>query len=161
VDIVWFKHPLEFFHDEQSPIHFYDIYFQDDGGHSPRYAPYSPNSGFYYVRHNPRTQHFLTSLLMGGDLVLKTNSHQQAMTAVLAEHASLYGLRVKVLSRNEDDFPGGMFCGRNSFFACLKVRISSRHLVFLILLKVSTIIVKRANGCGHFFRERNPLTCSM
>lgn len=83
------------------------MYYQDDGSHSTRYAPFAPNSGFYYVRHNPRTQHFLTSLLMSGDLVLKTFSHQQAMTAVLAEHASLFGLRVKVMSRDEDDFPGG------------------------------------------------------
>jgi hypothetical protein len=44
---------------------------------------------------------------MAGDLVLKTDSHQQALVAVLSEHASLYGLRVKVLSRDEDDFPGG------------------------------------------------------
>ena len=44
---------------------------------------------------------------MQGDLVLKTDSHQQALVAVLSEHASLYGLRVKVLSRDEDDFPGG------------------------------------------------------
>ena len=44
---------------------------------------------------------------MAGDLILKTDSHQQALVAVLSEHASLYGLRVKVLSRDEDDFPGG------------------------------------------------------
>ena len=117
VDIVWYKNPLSFFHDKDSPIHLYDIYFQDDGSHSTRYAPYAPNSGFYYVRQNQRTQHFLTALLMAGDLVLKTFSHQQAMTAVLAEHASLYGLRVKVLSRDEDDFPGGYhFHRRNGEF---------------------------------------------
>ena len=38
---------------------------------------------------------------------MKTDSHQQALVAVMSEHASLYGLRVKVLSRDEDDFPGG------------------------------------------------------
>jgi Nucleotide-diphospho-sugar transferase len=107
VDIVWYKDPMDMFHDKKSPIYFYDMYYQDDGSHSTRYAPYAPNSGFYYIRHNPKTVHFLTSLLMSGDLVLKTFSHQQAMTAVLAEHASLFGLRVKVLSRDEDDFPGG------------------------------------------------------
>jgi len=107
VDIVWYKNPLDFFHNKDSPIYFYDMYYQDDGSHSTRYAPWAPNSGFYYVRQNERTKHFLTSLLMSGDLVLKTFSHQQAMTAVLAEHASLFGLRVKVLSRDEDDFPGG------------------------------------------------------
>ena len=75
--------------------------------HSVRYAPWSANSGFYYLRHNDRTQYFLNSLLMAGDLILKTDSHQQALVAVLSEHASLYGLRVKVLSRDEDEFPGG------------------------------------------------------
>ena len=90
------------------------------------------NSGFYYLRNNDKTQYFLNSLLMSGksivnylsimaqfycssnfimstsgDLILKTDSHQQALVAVLSEHASLYGLRVKVLSRDEDDFPGG------------------------------------------------------
>jgi len=102
VDIVWYKHPLEYF--DTNPG--FDIYFQDDGAHSTRYAPYSANSGFYYVRHNDRTQFFLTSVLMAGDLVLKTDSHQQALIALLAEHASLYGLRVKVLSRDLEEFPG-------------------------------------------------------
>jgi Nucleotide-diphospho-sugar transferase len=115
VDIVWYKNPLSFFHTkDKNPTRTFDMYYQDDGSHSTRYAPYSPNSGFYYVRHNQRTQYFLTSLLMQGDLVLKTNSHQQAMTAVLAEHASLFGLRVKVLSRNDDDFPGGYHFHRKS-----------------------------------------------
>lgn len=102
VDIVWYKHPLEYF--DKNPG--FDIYFQDDGAHSTRYAPYSANSGFYYVRHNDRTQFFLTSVLMAGDLVIKTDSHQQALIALLAEHASLYGLRVKVLSRDLEEFPG-------------------------------------------------------
>lgn len=107
VDIVWYKNPLEYFKDPQSPAVEYDIFFQDDGGHSVRYAPYSANSGFYFVRHNDRTRHFLTSLLMAGDLVLKTDSHQQALIALLAEHVSLYGLRAKVLSRDMEEFPGG------------------------------------------------------
>lgn len=82
-------------------------FFQDDGGHSVRYAPYSANSGFYYIRYSERTRHFLTSLLMAGDLILKTDSHQQALIALLNEHVSLYGLRAKVLSRDEEEFPGG------------------------------------------------------
>ena len=44
---------------------------------------------------------------MAGDLILKTDSHQQALVAVLSEHANLYGLRVKALSRDDDGFPGG------------------------------------------------------
>lgn len=107
VDIVWYKNPLTFFGNKTSPVQKYDIFFQDDGGHSLRYAPYSANSGFYFVRHNSRTRHFLTSLLMAGDIVVATHSHQQALIALLAEHVSLYGLMVKVLSRDMEEFPGG------------------------------------------------------
>ena len=105
VDIVWYKHPLEYFDNPANQG--FDVYFQDDGAHSTRYAPYSANSGFYYVKHNDRTQFFLTSLLHSGDLVIKTDSHQQALIALLAEHASLYGLQVKILSRDMEEFPGG------------------------------------------------------
>jgi hypothetical protein len=107
VDIVWYSNPLDYFHNPHSSISEYDVFFQDDGGHSVRYAPYSANSGFYYVKYNSRTRHFLTSLLMAGDLVLKTNSHQQALIALLNEHVSLYGLKAKVLSRDMEEFPGG------------------------------------------------------
>jgi Nucleotide-diphospho-sugar transferase len=105
VDIIWYKNPLEYFRDPTNAAHQYDVFFQDDGGHSIRYAPYSANSGFYFVRHNDRTRHFLTSLLMAGDLVLETDSHQQALIALLNEHVSLYGLKAKVLSRDLDEFP--------------------------------------------------------
>jgi len=104
VDIIWFKHPLDYFKQQKEE---FDIYFQDDGAHSTRYAPYSANTGFYFVKHNARTQFFLTSLLHAGDLVIKTDSHQQALIALLAEHVSLYGLRVKVLDRHMEEFPGG------------------------------------------------------
>lgn len=106
VDIVWYKNPLEYFHNNES-VKPYDVIFQDDGGHSVRYSPFSANSGFYYVRNNRRTQHFLTTLLLTGDVIIATNSHQQAMIAVLNEHSSLYGLKVKVLSRDLEEFPGG------------------------------------------------------
>lgn len=109
VDIVWFRNPLEYFHNQAlaNATTYFDMYFQDDGAHSTRYVPYSANSGFYYVRHNDRTQHFFNALLMAGDLVLKTDSHQQALIALLSEHASLFGLRVKVLDKNMEEFPGG------------------------------------------------------
>ena len=55
VDIVWYKNPLDYFHDTTLPAYNYDVFFQDDGGHSIRYAPYSANSGFYFVRYNKRT----------------------------------------------------------------------------------------------------------
>jgi hypothetical protein len=85
----------------------FDLLFQDDGGHTVRYAPYSANSGFYYVRYNARTEYFFNSLLLAGDLIQKTDSHQQALIALLSEHNSLFGLTTKVFSREEYDFPGG------------------------------------------------------
>jgi len=119
VDITWFKDPREYFHDEKQKDHTFDIYFQDDGARSLRYAPYSANSGFYYVRNNDRTQYFLTQLMLSGDLILKTYSHQQALVAVLTEHSSLFGLRVKVFGKEDDAWPGGFHYhqkGDNSYF---------------------------------------------
>lgn len=37
VDLVWFRHPLDYFNELNDD---WDVYFQDDGGHSLRYAPY-------------------------------------------------------------------------------------------------------------------------
>lgn len=107
VDIVWYKDPLPMFEDKHSPLQQFDMLFQDDGGHTVRYAPYSANSGFYYVRHNSRTEYFFNALLLGGDVIMKTDSHQQAMIALINEHVSLFGLRVKVFSRDGEEFPGG------------------------------------------------------
>jgi hypothetical protein len=135
VDVVWYKDPLEFFHNSTHHWHDFDIYFQDDGNHALFYAPYSSNTGFvschcrncfeprpfsfshitrhaclniqYYVRNNPRTEYFFNSLLVGGDLVLSTHSHQVALIALLNEHASMYNLKVKTLPRDGDEFPGG------------------------------------------------------
>lgn len=113
VDIVWLRNPLEYFHndtssanDEVSPD-YYDVYFQDDGNHAIYYAPYSANTGFYFVRHNDKTRYFFNSLLLAGDLILTTKSHQIPLVALLQEHASMYGLKVKIFSRLENDFPGG------------------------------------------------------
>ena len=71
------------------------------------YAPYSANTGFYYVRANERTLHFFNSFLLAGDLILSTHSHQVPLVALLQEHASMYGMKVKIFSRSEDEFPGG------------------------------------------------------
>ncbi len=107
VDVVWYKNPLEYFHDTTNPYYGFDMYFQDDGAHSPRYAPYSANSGFYYVRNNDKTKYLFTSLLYHGDMIVQSTSHQQALIQLLGNHASLFGLRVKVLSRDMEEFPGG------------------------------------------------------
>lgn len=107
VDVVWNKNPLDYFHDPTNKHHDFDMYFQDDGAHSRRYAPYSANSGFYYVRNTYETRYFFVSLLYASDLIMVYNSHQQPLIQIMTEHASLYNLRVKILDREEDDFPGG------------------------------------------------------
>lgn len=107
VDIVWHRNPLDFFHDKNNPHADFDAYFQDDGNHALFYAPYSANTGFYYIRNNQKTQFFFNSFLMSGDLILSTHSHQVPLVALLSEHASMYGLKVKIFARSENDFPGG------------------------------------------------------
>jgi len=107
VDVIWYRDPLEYFHNSSSPDSGFDTYFQDDGNHAIYYAPYSANTGFYYVRNNERTRYFFNSFLMAGDLIIGTRSHQVPLVALLQEHASMYGLKVKIFSRDGDDFPGG------------------------------------------------------
>jgi hypothetical protein len=110
VDVVMFRNPLEFF--LQDELREWDMMFQDDGARTVRYQPYSPNTGFYYVRNNPTTMFFFGTLLRMGDLVAATKSHQASLTALLNEFASWKGLRVKVWRMGLNDgsptpFPGG------------------------------------------------------
>ena len=107
VDIIWYQNPVTYFHDKNAEDSNFDVYFQDDGNHAVYYAPYSANTGFYYVRNNERTRHFFNSFLMGGDLVMQSRSHQIPLVALLQEHASMYGLKIKIFSRDGDIFPGG------------------------------------------------------
>lgn len=44
----------------------------EDGAHSTRYTPYSPNSGFYYVRSNDRTRYFFEVFMRVGDQIMGT-----------------------------------------------------------------------------------------
>jgi len=131
VDIVWYKNPIEYFNDDKSPYRDFDMYFQDDGAHSTRYAPYSANSGFYFVRNNKRTRYLFTSLLYAGDQILESHSHQQALVQVMNEHSSLFGLRVKVLSRDTDEFPGGWhYHKRNKDFMMKVVKEEINPFIF-------------------------------
>lgn len=129
VDMIWYKSPLEYFRaierrereeggggESHRPYH-YDAYFQDDGNHAPYYAPYSANTGFYFLRNNERTMAFVNGLLMQGDAIMSTRSHQIAVTFLLQEMSSLHGLTVKVWNaRTTDEFPGGhAFHRRRSF----------------------------------------------
>mmetsp|Transcript_49346 Transcript_49346/g.111991 ORF Transcript_49346/g.111991 Transcript_49346/m.111991 type:complete len:189 (-) Transcript_49346:97-663(-) len=81
------------------------MYFQDDGSRQTRFGPYYANSGFYFLRQNPRTRYFMTSLLYNGDLILEWRSHQSALDQALADSASKFGLKVKTL--RYADFPSG------------------------------------------------------
>lgn len=115
VDMVWFKDPLEYFHDESNTaIKGFDILFQHDGSSQMRYNPLSANSGFYYVRANKKAQYVFTSLLYHGALVRHSKSHQQVLVQLLLEHSSLFGTKVKVFDKIETDmFPGGFHYHRN------------------------------------------------
>jgi len=105
-DVVWYKNPLDYFHDES--LAKFDIYFQDDGSRQERYAPYSANSGFYFVRSNDKTRHLFRHFLYSGDLIDAWSSHQQVLIALLSEHSSVMGLSVKVFSKVMEEFPGGL-----------------------------------------------------
>ena len=114
VDIIWNADPLPYFHgevvkkEESEGDHdedLYDAYFMDDGARSLRYAPYSANSGFYFLRNNDRTMYMMTTLMYIGDSIIHTHSHQQTLSTLLTEFNSLYGMSVKTLS--QDEFPGG------------------------------------------------------
>ena len=109
VDIVWFKDPLTYFHDQSNvAIQNFDLLFQHDGSAQPRYNPYSANSGFYYVRANKKTSYLFTSLLYHGAVVRKSKSHQQVLVQLLNEHASMFGTKIKVFDKLQTDmFPGG------------------------------------------------------
>jgi hypothetical protein len=111
VDIVWFQNPIQVL---QTLHPSFDLLFQDDGARSLRYAPYFANSGFYVVRFNENTRHFLVRMLYAGDTIVMSASHQQALNSLLSEHASLYGLRSKTLGM--DEFPGGFYFHHNHEF---------------------------------------------
>ncbi len=46
-------------------------------------------------------------MLYAGDVIFAARSHQQVLTQLLAENNSLTGLTVKVLSRDNSEFPSG------------------------------------------------------
>jgi len=111
VDVVWYKHPLTTFFDHHQQDSDFDLYFQDDGARSARYIPYSPNTGFYFVRHNERTEYLFSSFVRMGDVIDESGSHQSALTSLMVDHSSWRGLKVKVFSRDDREyghlFPGG------------------------------------------------------
>lgn len=111
VDVVWHRNPLDYFLNEVAGD--FDLYFQDDGAHSVRYAPYSPNTGFYFVRAVDRTRYFFNCFVKLSDMIQQSGSHQSALTSLLNEHVSYRGLTVKIFSRDGDEFPGGFHYHRS------------------------------------------------
>eukprot|EP00970_Alexandrium_tamarense_P000751 scaffold85_cov145-Alexandrium_tamarense.AAC.55 len=128
VDVVWYQNPLEYFHD--SSLTEFDIYFQDDGSRQERYAPYSANSGFYFVRSNDKTKYLFRSLLYSSDLINKWYSHQQVLIALLSETSSLMGLTVKILSKEMEEFPGGVQYHRNKDALKKIMSAESKAIIF-------------------------------
>eukprot|EP00550_Attheya_septentrionalis_P001886 CAMPEP_0198286182 /NCGR_PEP_ID=MMETSP1449-20131203/5324_1 /TAXON_ID=420275 /ORGANISM="Attheya septentrionalis, Strain CCMP2084" /LENGTH=575 /DNA_ID=CAMNT_0043983841 /DNA_START=141 /DNA_END=1868 /DNA_ORIENTATION=- len=129
VDVVWYRNPLELFQNNTNTNNF-DIIFQDDGARSFRFAPYSANSGFYYVRANARTKYFFTSQILLGDMVLRSNSHQDTMTALLNQHATLHGLRVKTMDREANELPCGFHYHRRKEFMMQMVQGNTKPYIF-------------------------------
>lgn len=117
VDLVWFKSPFpEFRRLEQ----FYkrnferyeaspkgpDGFFSDDGQRSLRYAPFYANSGFFYLKSNPRMVHFAWSIMTAFDILHISGSHQNVFTLRLLEGLDFSGLRPMMLPLG--DFPSGV-----------------------------------------------------
>jgi hypothetical protein len=84
------------------------MYFQDDGNRQDRFAPYSANTGFYFVRSNDRTRNLFRHFLYTADLITAWYSHQAVLIQLMAEHNSALGLTVKVYPKEMEEFPGGL-----------------------------------------------------
>ena len=132
VDIVWLKDPMSYFHSDDNGLSKFDVIFQHDGSYSVRYAPYTANSGFYYIRANKRSQYLFTSLLYHSDLIITWDSHQQVLVQLLAEHSSLFGLNVKVLGRDTEMFPGGYHFHRRRDFMKRLIKRETDSYIFHI-----------------------------
>lgn len=56
VDMIWNRDPLAEYFQANRTSPDIDIYMQHDGNHAEFYAPYSGNTGFYFVRNTHRSQ---------------------------------------------------------------------------------------------------------
>lgn len=104
---MWFRDPWEYLHSYRSSVGVdTDTFWSDDGQRGLRYSPYYGNSGFYYIRWNPRTEYWAWSLITAFDTMHTSGSHQNVVTTRLMESMDLYNVTVKILS--VDDFPTGV-----------------------------------------------------
>ena len=102
-DLVWFRDPLPYFeHVADDQV---DTFWMDDGARSARYTPWYANSGFYFLRANPRVLFFMHRLLMSYDIIQAVRSHQHALIMLLTDLMAKHGLTAQLLSPL--DFPQG------------------------------------------------------
>jgi len=107
VDLVWHRNPLPFLVSKQ--FEQWDMVFQDDGSRQGRYGPYSPNSGFYFVRNTQTTAFLFEIFVRMGDMIQVSKSHQHVLNDLLVDFTSTKGLRVKVIAKGDKNvFPGGV-----------------------------------------------------
>jgi Nucleotide-diphospho-sugar transferase len=107
VDTIWYKNPLPFFLNATGPYASHDVVFQDDGSRSRRFMTYFANSGFYFMKANPRTRAFLNRWASSAELIVHYCSDQATLHTILDESRSLFGLKIAVVSREEYKFLSG------------------------------------------------------
>lgn len=107
VDLVWFREPMQYFHDyiRASGMQV-EGFFSDDGQRSKRYTPFFANSGFYYLAASERSVYFTWSIMIAMDAIQVLGSHQNVLTTRLIEGLALNFEHVKLLSL--EDFPTGI-----------------------------------------------------
>lgn len=107
VDLVWFRDPMQHFHDYMAASGMQvEGFFSDDGQRSKRYTPFFANSGFYYLRSSDRSIYFTWSIMIAMDAIQVLGSHQNVMTTRLIEGLALNFEHVKLISL--EDFPTGI-----------------------------------------------------
>lgn len=101
VDLVWLRNPFTYLTGLPG-----DMVFMDDGARTPRYTPFFVNSGFYYVKQNPRTVYMFESFLKAAPGAIgQTHSHQSVLIKHIAEAHHLFNLAIDVLDNTL--FPSG------------------------------------------------------
>ena len=60
----------------------------DDGNDNWEYQPYRCNQGFYYVRYNERTRHFLSVYIYNSHLVMSSGIDQIVFSLLINEHVA-------------------------------------------------------------------------
>lgn len=74
----------------------------------------------------PSCRYLFTTLLYSQDIIRRTESHQQALIALLNEHSSLFGLKVKVLNRDGEEFPGGWHYHHSGMSSMIRDMVSGK-----------------------------------